>query len=735
MVELNLASGWSVLQDPHEVGEKVGVYKPDWDPTKVAPGLSEWIPIDRLAHLQVLFSENPYFGYELRHYNAAPWWYRTEFRVPREVQDRFARLVLRGVDYFSKIWLNGHLLGEHEGYSSPFEYSVGELLDWDATNVLVARVWSPWDSNSSSVDDLTRAFSIPRNLMKGTYEHADTFVQRDVNPVGIYGPVKVRFHSGILVGPGMGIDVTLRDAAGAVAGKDAPATAIVRAAIPLVAERAPAELQLRCSVSEGDTGLLVASAESTLEIREKGSRDLAIDLSVRNPRRWWTWDRGQPHTYRLLVELSQRDKLIHATTTSFGMRQVELHRNQEETRFFLNGAPLYLRGTTYFPEVYVSRMSRQRYYGDLLAIKAAGCNAVRIHVHVEQSEFYDLCDELGIAVIQDSDFNWVHPSDAAWLKRAVKVFGDMILDLRTHPSIIAWICMNEPLSEVGERHEYAKGRQLNVQPGPQLEAEARRLDPNRPRIRGSGAAEDLNSGDSHNYKGSLSGERTHYLDIYPEREKLNTEFGFDAPPCRDHLARIPEIAARLAPIADSIDELQHYQYRLLKYFIERYRITKYRPCSGYVQFMFRDLCPQSFYGVLDWWGSPKEGLRALQESNQPLGVFLEHHREPVAVWAVNDFGHPFPAVTVRWVVTGADGCRITDGERKVDLPPDSALPVSDLVFPARPDETQRVRLWIHDSTGALLCENLYEDPFRHPPHPKGHPSRMNHDIGMRLYGA
>ena len=80
MVELNLASRGSVLQDPHEVGEKVGVYKPDWDPTKVAPGLSEWIPIGRLAHLQVLFSENPYFGPELRRYNAAPWWYRTEFR-------------------------------------------------------------------------------------------------------------------------------------------------------------------------------------------------------------------------------------------------------------------------------------------------------------------------------------------------------------------------------------------------------------------------------------------------------------------------------------------------------------------------------------------------------------------------------------------------------------------------------------------------------------------------------
>ncbi len=681
MEELTLASGWSVLQDPHEVGEKVGVYKPDWNPTNVAPGLSEWIPIDRLTHLQVLFSENPYFGPELRRYNTAPWWYRMEFQVPRDVRDRFARLVLRGVDYFSKIWLNGHLLGEHEGYSSRFDFRVGDVLDWEGANVLVARVWSPWDSNASSVDDLTRAFSIPRNLMKGTYEHADTFVQRDVNPVGIYGSVKVLFHSGILVGPAVGIDVALRDAAGAVAGRDAPASATVRASIPLVVEQAPGKVQVRCSILEDDTRLVVATTELVETITDTGNRDVVAQLSVRDPRRWSTWDRGQPNTYRLLVELSQAGAVIHTTTTRFGMRQVDLQRSKEETRFFLNGAPLYLRGTTYFPEVYVSRMSRQRYYGDLLAMKAAGCNAVRIHVHVEQPEFYDLCDELGIAVIQDSDFNWVHPTDSAWLERAVKVFGDMILDLRTHPSIIAWICMNEPLSEVGERHEYAKGRQLNVQPGPQLEAEARRLDPTRPRIRGSGAADDPNSGDSHNYKGSLNGERTHYLDIYSEREKLNTEFGFDAPPCRDHLARVPEIARRLSPVADSIEELQHYQYRLLKYFIERYRITKYRPCSGYVQFMFRDLCPQSFYGVLDWWGSPEGGPPSAAGEQSALGrVHGASARTGRGVGGERLRSSP-PAVTVRWVVTGAGGSRITEGERTVDLPADTALRVSDLVFP------------------------------------------------------
>src|SRR5690606_12225569 len=95
----------------------------------------------------------------------------------------------------------------------------------------------------------------------------------------------------------------------------------------------------------------------------------------------------------------------------FAFRTVELRRSEEETTFLLNGYPIFLRGTNYFPDVYVSALELPRYRRDLEAMRRAGFNAVRVHVHVEQQAFYDLCDELGMAVIQDSDLNWVHPTD------------------------------------------------------------------------------------------------------------------------------------------------------------------------------------------------------------------------------------------------------------------------------------------------------------------------------------
>ena len=89
-------------------------------------------------------------------------------------------------------------------------------------------------------------------------------------------------------------------------------------------------------------------------------------------------------------------------------------------------------------------MTKERYLRDLLNVKAAGFNLVRVHVHTEQEVFYDLCDELGIAVFQDSEYNWTHPSTDEWAQRFADVYRENVKLLKHHPSLICWIIMNEP---------------------------------------------------------------------------------------------------------------------------------------------------------------------------------------------------------------------------------------------------------------------------------------------------
>jgi beta-mannosidase len=718
-MELNLSSEWSVLQDVHHLGEKRGIFKADFDPTAIGPQFSEWKPIERLDHLQLLFANTPYFGRELRHFNHAPWWYRYELPQTAMQDNTFAALRFEGVDYFCKVWLNEQLIGEHEGYSSPFEYEVGHLLQSDKPNVIIVKVWSPWDEKITENKENSRFWSVIRDMMKGTYEHDDTFVQRDVNPIGIWGPVKLRYHSGIHFDGKPAIQSELSENGDSVD---------INIVTSLLNSKDKMDVVIKCRIINEETGVEKAATEQPQAV-ESGKLTVEMKLFLQSPKLWNTWDRGESHLYKALIELWADGVCVQTLTERFGIRNIEVVRTQEETTYYLNGNKIYLRGVTYFPDVYVSSMYESRYRRDLEAIKRAGFNVIRIHVHTERQELYDLCDELGIAVFQDSDFNWTHPGSEEWKERAVRIFRDMIKELHNHPSIITWICMNEPDGNTD-------GIFMKNFPGPQLLEEAKKLDPTRPTIKGSWCNDDLESGDSHNYIGSLVGENTHYLEIYGTTEKLNTEYGFDAPASVENLRRIPEIYNRLKPLMDGgIESIQFYQYRLLKYYTEHYRITKYARCSGYFQFMFIDFCPQSFYGIYDWWGVPKKGLQALLESNQPLGIFMEYKDEPIAIWVVNDYLHSFTGSSIVWMVSNEGGSMVVQGEQKLDIISDSVQKVTDLSFSIEQECTYTVSLYVRNSEGQLLAKNIYKDAFHHPAHPKGHPHRMSHELGVRLYWA
>jgi beta-mannosidase len=716
---IDLSQGWSVLQDVHDTGERLGVFRPDWDPLHKLQAMSDWEPIPRLAHLQLLFAPQPYFGRELRYFNDAPWWYRLEFPTP--AQARQATLRFEGVDYFAKVFLNGKPLGEHEGYADPFEFEVGPLLSRNTPNVLVVKVWSPWDHDVAAGDPPNWIFGVVRHLLKGSYEHADTFVQRDVNPVGIWRPVRLILHDGLrsarepiietrMAGPGGSADVLVH--------------------WPVALDEGQRRLDLSVRIRRAPDGREVAKTSKAIDLNA-GQTTLESAVSVADPRLWSTWDHGGPALYQADMELRDGNGIILTRSMPFGIRRVELRRTATETTFYLNGKPIYLRGTTYWPDEYLSAMDVGRYQRDLSAMMRAGMNAIRVHVHSENPAFYELCDRLGLVIIQDYDLNWTFPTDEDFTRKAVSGFGSMIERLRNHPSIICWIAMNEASG--------ADGRyRLAVRPGPQLVGEAQRLDPSRPVIKSSGDRKDLESGDGHDYRGSLSGGG--YESIYGSQEKLATEFGVDAPPASDSARLVPRMAERLREVLPRVAELHDYQYALLKYYIEHYRMQKYAPNAGYFMFMWIDFCPQSFYGVYDYWGVPKAqgiggGVRALEESNQPVGIFMEYKDAPVALHVVNDLDQDLGEATAEWTVTKSDGGVVNAGHQTVHLTPDSHARIANLAFDVHPDQRYQIALVLRAPDGRELARNLYRDPFHPPAHPQGHPGRMDHELGMRLWWA
>ena len=238
----------------------------------------------------------------------------------------------------------------------------------------------------------------------------------------------------------------------------------------------------------------------------------------------------------------------------------------------------------------------------------------------------------------------------------------------------------------------------------------------------------------HNYLGSLCGGE--YADIYEQTEKLNTEYGFDAPGSSENLKTVPEVYHRLEKLVDDIPKIQEYQYKLLKYYTEHYRIQKYEPCSGYIQFMFIDLCPQSFYGLYDWWGIPKKGLQAILESNAPVGAFAKHKDYLDSLYIVNDTDGALGECELTWIITETlNGELVEKGSVKAEVPADSRVMVKTFEKEYGKGKKWNLTLILSDNSGKCMAKNTYQDICTLLSRVDGHPDRMSHEFGMRLYWA
>lgn len=716
-MELSITN-WEVMQDVHDLGYKLKIYSNQLDMYSYSHLLSPFQPIYRLTYLQKIFSEQPYYGRSLRQFNNAPWWYRTAFHVNIS-EDSNCILHFDMIDYYADIWVNGIFCGHHEGYQEAVEIDVSGVIR-NGENTIYVRVDSPWDTDLLEGYEEKRFFSVQRRMVKGTYEHADGFIQRDVNPIGIVGNVFLKsWNGGRIVRAGF-----RGEASGDVY-------------IHIENENITKGDKLEVSIYDSD-GVCVRKLETDAE------NTVCLKEHIENPSLWWTWDKGTQGEYFACVELiSSEGEVLDSQRISFGFCTKAIIREPEKTEYILNGKRIFLRGTVYFPDVYFADLPENRLRRDLLLIRQAGFNAVRVHVHIEKDAFYSLCDEFGLLVFQDTDFSWCHPIEETWINQAVGLFSRILVHLRNHPSIGCWILLNEPdkwktslmkeggysLAEIISRQD-SISRKLGIP----LRDAIQKLAPECPYIRASYNEDDMESGDSHNYLGSLRGETTEYTQIRGTKEKLVTEFGMDVPGCVENLSLDQNIYKALSPASDSLPKMQQYQYKLLKFYIEHYRAQKYKPCSGYFQFMFIDLCPQSFYGVLDYWATPKMGWSALEESNQPLAIMAilpeTGASKNAEIIIANDTDNAYTG-TVSWHLVYGDKVIASD-HFAASIGPDDVAVCGSL-----PEirVLEGMELFVHyrDERNHIIGKNHYRSPFIEMNHIPGHPNVINSELGMRLY--
>lgn len=687
---------------------------PAGDPERAelaAPGIddSEWLQVPHATHLQTHFyPDNPYWDKNLRALNESAWFYRRPISPDDIPPGTRYRLRFGGVDYYAEVWLNGAYIGRHEGNFTPFTFDVSEHLDPGGENMLAVVVTAPWDPPASGTSPVDR---VRRGMVKGLYEHAEGVIPPNVNPIGIWQPVQ-------LVGDdGIGIEEVRIDT------KIDGTVNIGFEVENTTGERQQLSLKFVAgAVNHDGPGL-----SETIDIEAGAGRtEIEHTLKLEAPRLWWPWDQGKPNLYELTITLQARGEAPVRHVETFGVREVYLERKPEHFIYYINNRPVFVRGTAYIPDIYLSRVTESTLSRDFDAIIEAGLNLARIHVHVSPKQLYEMADRRGLMLWQDFELNWLHDYSEQFETRAVALQREMFAMLANHPSIVTWCCYNEPTMVFVEREN------LLLRPCPALYADALKQDSTRPVFICSGQREhDLErAGDVHTYYGAIWSKR--YTDAFHDRARLNSEFGFEAPADPQTLRMWPDLWERTRHLVPKIPELWEYQFELTRYHIEHYRRIRFAPCGGYVHFWLADLAPSVGCGALDALRRPKGGYAALKLCSQPVHFFMEHDgKRPVALWAVNDSPDDLWHLLATWTVTGSRGEPVAGGREVIHLEAGQLVKVRDSLGAWPADCT--VALELADSRGKPLVQNTYERPFQVRKRPAGYPWRYDPYLGVKVF--
>ena len=151
------------------------------------------------------------------------------------------------------------------------------------------------------------------------------------------------------------------------------------------------------------------------------------------------WNAEEPNLYSVTITIKDGAKIIHSIKQRFGFRTAEL---RAEDGFYVNGKKVIFKGVCRHSEWPESgrTLSRSVHLMDIHAMKDMNMNAVRMSHYPPDKEFLDLCDSLGLFVL-DELTGWQKAYTDTILAR--KLVKELVVHDVNHPSIVIWDNGNE----------------------------------------------------------------------------------------------------------------------------------------------------------------------------------------------------------------------------------------------------------------------------------------------------
>lgn len=334
-------------------------------------------------------------------------WYRKSFRWDKVWKDQNVFIWFDGAYMDSELYVNGKLVGNRPYGFISFYYNITDYLNSE-TNTIALRI---------------------RNEGEPT--------ARFYHGSSVYGDTKIittpKLH--IPISGGVFYNVKSVDEK--------------CAKIELVTEiqnddEADRKVVIEHSVYDAGGKLVREISSDVISVKSGITDTLQSLLTIDNA---LLWSVEEPYLYRLVTQIRSGNKIIDSKTTNMGVRTIDF---KAATGFYLNGKNIKLKGVCEHMEMLPvgqaipSDLWRKR----IAMLKAMGCNAIRTAHNPFTPIFYQLCDEMGMLVVDEIFDGWKRKSAndyggrffREWWKKDV---GDWIRRDRNHPCVVMWSIGNE----------------------------------------------------------------------------------------------------------------------------------------------------------------------------------------------------------------------------------------------------------------------------------------------------
>jgi len=324
-------------------------------------------------------------------------WYRRAFELPAGDSSKRIWLTFDGVMHDATVWVNGWMVRRHEGGYYPFREDITDVVHFGGHNTISVRV----DATGSEGWFYEGA---------GIYRHVwlDETAPVAIAPDGIF--VSSHFTNDRAEGP---------------------ATIQMRATV-LSQQRNAGAVAVDWRIVAPDGKEIPEVAHETADFATNSELDYGRDVSIASP---LLWSPENPRLYTLVTTVSVADKVVDQRETTFGIRTVGFDATNG---FLLNGKPYVIQGTcnhqdhagvgAAIPDALQEFRVKQ--------LKEFGCNAIRTSHNPPTPELLEVCDRLGMLVMDESR---LMGSDSENMKK----WDDQIRRDRNHASVAIWCIANE----------------------------------------------------------------------------------------------------------------------------------------------------------------------------------------------------------------------------------------------------------------------------------------------------